>query len=175
MGETVSAFDAIAVGIVLMSALMGFSRGFLREFATLGAFIAALIAAFLARRYLRDWLAGILPDGLHPLLPDAILVVGAFLVIYITVSILGQSLSRSIHSTGEIGLVDHITGAIFGILRGIVALVFFAVLIGMAFDNEQMPRFIQNSFSFPYLSKAARVVMPAPDTSRTPAPADATG
>ena len=46
MLESITAFDAIAVAVIVISAIMAFARGFLREIATLGSFIAALAAAF---------------------------------------------------------------------------------------------------------------------------------
>ena len=46
MLENISAFDGIALSVILISALMAFARGFLRELATLGAFIGALAAAY---------------------------------------------------------------------------------------------------------------------------------
>ena len=54
MLDFVTAFDAIAVAVIVISAIMAFARGFLREIATMGAFIGALTAAFYARKFLRD-------------------------------------------------------------------------------------------------------------------------
>ena len=48
MMEALTAFDAVAIVIVIVSTLMALARGFMRELATLGAFIAAIAAAFFA-------------------------------------------------------------------------------------------------------------------------------
>lgn len=158
MLENISAFDGIALGVIIISAIMAFARGFLRELATLGAFIGALAAAYYARKFLHGTVAGLLPEGSHPLAPDIILVVTAFLIVYIIVAWLGHGLSKSIMTNGDIGLFDHIAGLIFGIIRGGVALIFFAVLLNAGFKVNQVPPFIQDSFSYPILARAADAV-----------------
>lgn len=175
MLENISAFDGIALGIILISALMAFARGFLRELATLGAFIGALAAAYYARKFLHGTVADLLPAGSHPLAPDIILVVSAFLIVYVIVAWLGQALSKSIMTNGDIGLFDHIAGLVFGVIRGGVALVFFAVLLSVGLEDDRVPPFIQDSFSYPILAKAADTVTgEAREVSRSvtdPAPA----
>jgi membrane protein required for colicin V production len=175
MLENISAFDGIALGIIIISAIMAFARGFLRELATLGAFIGALAAAYYARKFLHGTVADFLPAGSHPLAPDIILVVSAFLIVYVIVAWLGQALSKSIMTNGDIGLFDHIAGLVFGVIRGGVALVFFAVLLSVGLEDDRVPPFIQDSFSYPILAKAADTVTgEAREVSRSvtdPAPA----
>ncbi|MCU0731055.1 MAG: CvpA family protein [Hyphomonas sp.] len=175
MLENISAFDGIALGIIIISAIMAFARGFLRELATLGAFIGALAAAYYARKFLHGTVADLLPAGSHPLAPDIILVVSAFLIVYVIVAWLGQALSKSIMTNGDIGLFDHIAGLVFGVIRGGVALVFFAVLLSVGLEDDRVPPFIQDSFSYPILAKAADTVTgEAREVSRSvtdPAPA----
>lgn len=158
MLENISAFDGIALGVIVVSAIMAFARGFLRELATLGAFIGALAAAYYARKFLHGVVADLLPEGSHPLAPDIILVIGAFLIVYVIVAWLGHGLSKSIMTNGDIGLFDHIAGLVFGVIRGVVALVFFAVLLNAGFKVDRVPPFIQNSFSYPILASAADAV-----------------
>lgn len=158
MLENISAFDAIALAVIVISAIMAFARGFLRELATLGAFIGALAAAYYARKFFQGTVADLLPAGSHPLAPDIILVVSAFLIVYVIVAWLGQSLSKSIMTNGEIGMFDHIAGLVFGVIRGGVALVFFAVLLSVGLEQERVPPFIQDSLSYPVLASAADAV-----------------
>ncbi len=158
MLEMFTGFDAIVVGVIVVSAIMAFARGFLRELATLGAFIAALAAAYYARVFLHSAVEGLLPDNVHPLAADAILVITAFVIVYVTVAWFGQHLSKNIHGGDGIGLFDHIAGLVFGIARGTVALVFFIVLLNLALADDRVPPFIQKSFSYPYLKSVASIV-----------------
>lgn len=167
MLENISAFDGIVAGVIVVSAIMAFARGFLRELATLGAFIGALAAAYYARKFFSGTVASLLPEGTHPLAPDIILVVTAFLIVYVIVAWFGQSLSKSIMTNGEIGLFDHVAGLVFGIFRGFIALVFFAVLLNVAVEHNRVPPFIAESFSYPYLQQVAdRVTGEAEEAGR---------
>ncbi|KCZ93716.1 CvpA family protein [Hyphomonas johnsonii] len=158
MLDSVTAFDAIAVAVIVISAIMAFARGFLRELATLGAFIGALTAAFYARKFLHDPLQALLPEGSHELLADGILVVGAFIVVYVLVAWFGQRLSKNIQGADGIGMFDHFAGLAFGVARGIIALVFFVVLLHLALDESRIPAFIQNAAVYPALSSVADYV-----------------
>ena len=158
MPESITAFDGIALAVILISAIMGFARGFLRELATLGAFIGALAAAYYARVFFHDDLSALLPPNLPPWAPDLILLVAAFVIVYILIAWLGQRLSKNIHGADGIGMFDHVAGAVFGVLRGFVALVFFVVLLGLVLDQNRIPSFIQNGMTYPVLRNLADYV-----------------
>ncbi|MEZ5998930.1 MAG: CvpA family protein [Hyphomonas sp.] len=158
MLESITAFDGIAVAIVIISGIMGFARGFLRELATLSAFIGALAAAYYARAFFHDDLAALLPPDLAPWTADLILVVAAFVVVYVLVAWLGQRVSKNIQGADGIGMFDHVAGAVFGVLRGFVALVFFVVLLGLVLEENRIPGFIQNGMTYPPLRKMADYV-----------------
>ena len=103
MLESITAFDAIAVAVIVISAIMAFARGFLREIATLGSFIAALAAAFYARRFFADGVRTLVPEGVDPLLGDLALVVVAFIIVYVLVAWLLLQFSKNIIGVDGIG------------------------------------------------------------------------
>ena len=78
MMEALTAFDAVAIVIVIVSTLMALARGFMRELATLGAFIAAIAAAFFARKFFVGTLDAMLPADSPAWMPDAIIFVMVF-------------------------------------------------------------------------------------------------
>ncbi|MEQ8300482.1 MAG: CvpA family protein [Hyphomonas sp.] len=166
MLDFVTAFDAIAVAVIVISAIMAFARGFLREVATMGAFIGALTAAVYANKFFRDDLAAILPENLSQMdlgvvtipVPSLLLIVTAFIGVYVLVAWFGQRLSKNIQGADGIGMFDHVAGLVFGIARGIIALVFFVVLLHLALDESRVPAFIQNAACYPALSSVADYV-----------------
>ena len=158
MLESITAFDAIAVAVIVISAIMAFARGFLREIATLGSFIAALASVFYARRFFADGVRTLVPEGVDPLLGDLALVVVAFIIVYVLVAWFGQRLSKNIQGADGIGMFDHFAGLFFGIARGAIALVFFAVLLNLALDESRIPDFIRNSMTYPPLAEMANYV-----------------
>jgi len=164
MMEALTPFDGIAIVIVIVSILMALARGFLRELATLGAFIAALSAAYYARAYFYEPLSSALPESAPFWVPDAILVVGAFLIIYIIVAWFGASLSKNLQGTEGIGLVDRLAGGIFGFLRGAVVMVFCAFIIDIGMDKDQVPEFISEARIYPLLeTSVAEIKKQLPD------------
>ena len=166
MLDSVTAFDAIAVAVIVISAIMAFARGFLREIATMGSFIGALTAAIYARKFFSAPLKAMLPENLAQLdlgiftipLADAVLIVTAFIGVYVLVAWFGQRLSKNIQGAEGIGLFDHFAGLAFRIARGAIALVFFVVLLHLALDESRVPGFIQNAACYPLLSSVADYV-----------------
>ncbi|WOR13626.1 CvpA family protein [Hyphomonas sp. FCG-A18] len=151
MMEALTPFDGIAIVIVIVSVLMALARGFMRELATLGAFMAALAAAYYTREIFHQPLSNLMPEGSPPWVPDAILVVGAFILIYIVVAWFGASLSKNLQGADGITLIDRLAGAAFGLLRGAVILVFFGFLLDLAMDKDQIPEFISEAQTYPLI------------------------
>lgn len=165
--EALTAFDAIAIIIVIVSTLMALARGFLRELATLGAFLAALAAAYYANAYLNAPLSDSLPEGSPKWLPTVILFVGTFLFIYVAVAWFGANLSKTIQGVDGVGLLDRVAGGVFGIARGAIVLVFFVYLLNLAMDKDQIPEFVSQAQTYPFIEAGADYLR-----SRTPGTED---
>ncbi len=155
MMDALTAFDAIAIVLVILSILMGLARGFLRELATLGAFIAALAAAYYINLYLNTALATRLPDTFPDWSATVLLFVGTFLVIYVTVAWFGANLSKTIQGVDGVGLLDRLAGGVFGMARGGIVLIFFVYLLNLAMDRDQIPEFISQARTFPLIERGA--------------------
>ena len=138
---------------------MALARGFMRELATLGAFIAAIAAAFFARRYFVDRLDAMLPDNSPVWMPDAIIFVFVFLVVYVAVAWFGANLSRTIQGVDGIGLLDRVAGGLFGFARGGVVLIFFVYLLNLAMDRDQIPEFVTQARTYPIISAGANYLV----------------
>lgn len=158
MLDAFTIFDAIAVGVVLISAIMAFARGFMREIATLGAFIMAAAAAYFAQKYFLDDLRALLPATAPDWAPHATLVIIAFLMVYVIVAWFGQRLSRNIHGLDGIGMIDHFVGLAFGAARGAAALIFFVLILDLGMEENKVPSFIQDAAVYPHLRTASRIV-----------------
>ena len=158
MTEALTAFDAVAITLVILSALMALARGFVRELATLGAFICALAAAYFARGLLRGPISGLFGDGSPDWLPDVMIMVTVFIAVYALVAWFGQRLSRTIQGVEGIGLIDRLSGLVFGVARGAVAVVFFVYLIQLGMDQDRIPDWISEARTYPYFASAAEYV-----------------
>ena len=155
MMDALTIFDAIVIVLLIISTLMALARGFMRELATLGAFIAALAAAYYARLFRRDSLSSLMPGTAPDWLPDLILFIGVFLLVYIAVAWFGANLSKSIQGAEGVSVFDRVAGAVFGFARGAVVLIFFVFLMRMALDHDRIPEWIREAQAYPLLENGA--------------------
>jgi len=122
-----TSFDWAMLGVVLLSTLLAFLRGVIRELIALCAWVLGLIGAVA----FAPILGGILPD--IPGYP-AIRYIVAFVLILLAALLAGAliawPLSKAVRAAG-LGFVDRFLGSIFGLARGIVFLLAFAILAGL--------------------------------------------
>ena len=144
--------DFVLALILLASAVAGFRRGFSRQ-------IIGLISGVLAL-LLGIWFYGIVGNYLMPYASTRTLAnAGGFAVVFCGVLFLGALVSfmagRFLKVTG-LSIVDHLLGAGFGLLRGMVFAI--AIVMGaMAFSRgDKPPEAIVNSRIAPYVVDAAR-------------------
>ncbi len=150
-----SAFDVIVLAIVVVSAVMSLGRGLIREASSVLSFIVGGLAAYYCVAFFQGPLASIMPDSWPPILPAAVLIVIGFLAAYSLAAFVGGRLSRFIHASPEIGLVDRLAGAAFGVARGLLAAVLFVLLMQQVLPDDATPSFISRAQSYQFLDVAA--------------------
>lgn len=153
-----TAFDAIAITIILVSGLMALARGFIRELATLIAFVAAIVAAFFARAYFREPLDNILPETMPPWTPDAIIVLGVFIIVYVILAVIGSKMSKHIQGAEGIGVINRLAGLLFGAARGVIVIIAFVLVMNLALPEERVPPWIAEGQLYPYFADWAQQV-----------------
>lgn len=146
-------FDILVAVLVLASGLMALARGFLREIASTLAFGAAIAAAAFAYFVLAPLVRDQLPVNLQNYFVEGVLVLIAFLFVYIIGAWLGKRVSRFVHAATDIGLIDRLIGLIFGIFRGFAVIVLVLLLVNILLGSIELP-WIVNSVSYPHLMKA---------------------
>jgi membrane protein required for colicin V production len=146
--------DFVLVLILAASAVAGFRRGLSRQIIGLVSGVLALVLGI--------WLYGTVGFYLLPYASSRTMAnAGGFAVVFCTVLLLGAMVSfvvgRFLNVTG-LSIVDHLLGAGFGLLRGLVFAV--AIIMGvMAFSRgDNPPDAIVGSRMAPYVVDAARVV-----------------
>lgn len=146
-------FDIVVVAVILLSAIMSLGRGLIREAFSVISFVIGGLVAYYALVLFEEPLASVLPADWPDMLPAAILVVVGFLAAYMAAAFLGGRLSRLIHSSPEIGVLDRLAGAVFGAARGLLAMILFVLLVRQALSGE--PDYISKSTSYAVLNPAA--------------------
>ncbi|MBI1341277.1 CvpA family protein [bacterium] len=154
-GGPFAPFDVIVFAVLLVSAVMSLGRGLIREASSVLAFIAGGLVAYYALVLFREPLKPLIPAGWPEITSSAILVVVGFLIAYSIAALIGTRLSRLIHSSPEIGILDRIAGAAFGAARGALAVILFVLLMQQFLTPASTPRFIADSQIYPYADAAA--------------------
>ncbi|MFW2358061.1 CvpA family protein [Hydrogenophaga sp.] len=120
--------DGLLLTVLLLSVLLGAWRGLVYEVLSVAGWVAAFV---LAQAY-ADEVALMLPlEGLSPPLQLA----AGFLVVFIAVAFAGGLLAWLVKKlVASVGLrpVDRLLGSAFGLARGVVMLLAFAVVVSMS-------------------------------------------
>jgi len=145
--------DVVLAVILLASGVAGLRRGFSRQ-------IIGLVSVFLAL-FLGIWFYGTAGSFLLPYASSRTIAnAGGFVLVFCGVLLLGSLVSyaagRFLKVTG-LSPVDHLLGAGFGLLRGVLFSVAIVMAV-MAFSRgEKPPGAIVQSRIAPYVVDAARV------------------
>jgi membrane protein required for colicin V production len=122
-----SVLDLAAIGVIVGSVAWGIWRGFTREVMSL----AGWILAFLAANTVAGPLGDMLPASMaNPEVRVLIAFVVVFVLVLIAAAIVGMLVSKFLKATGLSG-VDRTLGGIFGLARGVLILLAFAVVAGL--------------------------------------------
>jgi len=147
-------FDLTVVAVILLSTLFAFLRGVVRELVAIASWIVGLVAALRYSDFVAELFASfdIPPIARHAL---------GFVLILIAVLLVGALVARLlknvIHGVG-LGFIDRFLGAVFGVLRGALIMLIFALIAGAT----TLPRhdWWQNSISGPVLAESALAMRP---------------
>ena len=124
------ALNTLDIGILILvslSTIIGLFRGFMKEALSLLTWLAAFGFAI----YYAESLAPLLPVSVESdMVRLAIAFASIFLVMLILGSILNYLITQLVNSVG-LGVVDHIFGGAFGLLRGGLIVSLLVILLGM--------------------------------------------
>jgi membrane protein required for colicin V production len=146
---TFTSWDAFVVLGIALSVLLGLFRGLVRTVFALASWILALLGVPLALA----WWGGWLPEGW----PRPLLAVLVFLIVFITVRVLGTLAARTLQGIG-LGFVDRALGAVLGLARALLVVLVVALpahLMGYSRQPEW-----QEAWSRPLLDALVRWAEP---------------
>jgi membrane protein required for colicin V production len=148
-------FDLIAIAILAISGLIGFTRGAVRELITVFAFTLAALAAI----YLMPVAGPISRRMVHPTwAANAAAVVTVFVVAYVALRVCGSWITSRLHEQVALGAIDRSIGLCFGVLRALVFLGVFYLVFNMATPPELVPKWISEGTLYPVARAAGKIV-----------------
>ena len=162
--EGLSAFDGIALVILLGSGLMALVRGFVREALSITAFVAAALASLWARPVFIGLGLEFIPNALFA----NIAVLGVvFMLVFLAVSFVTGSLAKGVKEGEDVGFLDRALGFVFGLLRGLVFLGLLLIVFASATPGAQAPDWMRDARVYPLVNASARALQSlAPEDSR---------
>lgn len=120
-------FDYIVVGVVVLSALLGWWRGLVYEILSLLSWVAAVLVA----RLLADSALPYMPDTLGP---ETVRTAAAYASLFIGTLLVGSiaawGLSKLVKFVG-LGWLDSSLGIVFGAVRGVLVVLVLVLLAGL--------------------------------------------
>jgi membrane protein required for colicin V production len=149
----VTKFDYILLGLLLISAIVGFARGAAREVAAMVALLGAAAAAVFALRPATPLFAHVI----HPhWLAGAAAAVVVFGLVYMALRLAGAALARRIDGTDVLGALDRTIGLLIGVARGLVVLGALYLMFNAATPPELQPKWITGARTWPLASDMGR-------------------
>jgi membrane protein required for colicin V production len=146
--------DYAVIGVTLGSIGWGIWRGLVREIMSL----AGWVIAFLAANLFAAPVAEALPEAIkRPELRTLIAYVLVFLVVLIVTTAAAVLLGKIMHAVG-LGSLDRTLGGLFGLLRGLIIVVAFALAAGLT--SAPKKPFWKDSASGAALEGAALALKP---------------
>lgn len=150
-------FDAIVIGVVLLSALLSFFRGFVSELLSLGSWVAA---AFITLLYAPDVAESIRTKIDHG--PAALMVASAatFFGAKIVFSIFNMLLMKLLKKGKDVGVLDNLLGLGFGFLRAALLISLGYYVYSFVASEENQPPWIADAYTREYAAMGAKTIEP---------------
>ena len=147
--------DYALLGVTGVSILWGAWRGLVREVISVAGWVIAFLAANLFAGPLGERLPQSIPG---PEMRVLAAYVGIFIVSLVCTTLVALLLSKLAKAAG-LGGLDRVLGALFGLARGVLVLIAFALLAGLT-SLPRNPAWTQ-SLSGEYLARVAAALKPA--------------
>jgi len=127
--------DAVMIGVLLVSVLVGLFRGLMFEVMAL----VGWVVAYLVARWFAADLAAVLPLGTaSPAVNHALAFTGLFIATVVVWSLLARLVRLLLHAT-PLSAIDRVGGGAFGLVRGAVVLLVLATVVRFSPTAAQSP------------------------------------
>lgn len=150
-----NALDVIVLGLLAVSAAVGFARGAVRE---IFALIALVVAAGLAVFGLPVF-GPIVRGVVNPAwLGTAVSLVLVFVVAFVALRLIGAGIARQVQNTRMVGFLDRSLGLLIGLGRGLIVLGALYLMFNAATPLDLRPKWITEARTWPVASNMGRLL-----------------
>lgn len=148
-------FDFLVLGLLLMSAAVGFTRGAVREIFALAALVfAAGLAIFGLPVFAPMFRDAIQP----PWLGTVAALVVVFGTAFVALRLIGAGVARHVQSTQMMGFLDRSLGLLIGLGRGLIVLGALFLMFNAATPEDLRPGWITGARTWPLAANMGRLL-----------------
>jgi membrane protein required for colicin V production len=151
---SITAVDALVIGIVLISAGFAMLRGLIHETFAILEWIAGGYVALRFTPLFQPLLNGAIKP---PWLEWLLVFIGTFLVVFIPLSIMSHRLSQMVKQS-DIGPVDRVLGFVFGVARGLVIVGLAYIAFTALVPAKDHPASLTQARSFPLIRNTSEIL-----------------
>lgn len=148
-------FDIIVLGLLAVSAGVGFFRGAVREVFALVALVVAAGLAIFGLPAFGPMFHGFIQPGW---LGTACALVGVFGIAFIALRLIGAGIARQVQSTQMLGFLDRSLGLLIGLGRGLIVLGALYLMFNAATPEDLRPKWITGARTWPVASNMGRLL-----------------
>jgi membrane protein required for colicin V production len=162
---SLTAFDYIAIGVMLISALYAMCRGLVHETFSIIDWLVAGYAAFRLTPVLLPFAQPYIAAGL---LQSLAVGLGTFLVIFLPLSIVTRRIADYVKQS-PVGAVDRVMGFVFGAGRGLVIVSLAYLAFASLVPEQDQPNILVKSRLYPVVrdtSHVLRALLPGTETAK---------
>lgn len=151
-------FDAIVLGVLVLSALISFFRGFIRELLSLMAWVGA---AFVTLHFVVDVAQFLEPYVKKPMVAAIFATLGTYFCSLTVISLFSSILVRYLKTGSDVGAFDNVFGLLFGVLKGsiIISLGYFLMTVVLGPNKEEYPEWTKAAHSLPLVEKGTKILV----------------
>jgi membrane protein required for colicin V production len=148
-------FDILAGLLLLVSAANGLMKGAAHEVVRVMSFLIAAVTALVGLRITGPMMGQVIDP---PWMASTVAVLGLFILVYITLRLLGASLAHRVAADSTLTALDRGVGVGFGLIRAIVVLGMFGLLFNAAAPTGGGPSWVTSAALFPLTQASAKVL-----------------
>ena len=140
--EGFTLIDAIAAGVIVLSAILAYSRGLVREAMAIAGWVGAAILAFIFAPQVQPLVKELPVVGKFLTDSCELSIIAAFAAVFavgLIIAALFTPLFSSVVQRSALGGIDQGLGFLFGVLRGIVLVVVAFIVYDRAVGPNSLP------------------------------------
>ena len=155
MTDFFNALDIVILVVITISTVIAVLRGFTKEILYITGWVLALIGTLYSFPFIKPFAREtISPEWLA----DGIVLVVVFILILISFNLVTLAISKKMKNS-NFGILDRVLGAIFGVLRGLLILVFAYYVVLLLLPYKEHPDWLKDGKLMPLIQASTTNIM----------------